>query len=391
MMFSLRTSWHRRPNRLAELLESRRQSGYPIIDLTQSNPTEAGFPYPEKEILTSLSNPQSLQYHADPRGLLSARESVASYYRSKNVDVDRSNIFLTAGTSEAYSLIFKLLCNAGDGILVPRPSYPLFDYLAQIDDVALRYYRLQYNQGWHIDLESIRESILPTSRAIVLIHPHNPTGMFLKAIEYREIVNIARDHNLALIVDEVFSEYGFEKDPDRIVTTAGSGDALTFTLNGISKMIGLPQMKVGWIMACGEELLVKEASERLEILCDTFLSVNTPVQVALPILLDLCMPVCNAIRERVRSNDRSLRSLLRDSPCSLLSSEGGWSAILRLPRTKSDEEWAMDFLNIGNVLVHPGYFFDMEEESHVVVSLIVEESLFQRGIGGIEQCLANAG
>ena len=379
-MFSRRTSWHRQPNRLAELLESHRRNGKSVIDLTVSNPTEAGFEYPEKEILAALTNPESLQYRPDSRGLLSAREAISSYYRSRNITADPTDVFLTACTSEAYSLIFKLLCNAGDTVLVPRPSYPLFDYLAQIDDVSLQHYRLDYDHGWHVDIDSIRKNITATSRAIVLIHPHNPAGMFIKMDEFQKIEEIARQRDVALIVDEVFVEFRFDEDSDRSVPTTRSGNALTFTLNGISKMLGLPQMKLGWIVLSGERRATREAGERLEILCDTFLSVNTPAQLSLPRLLEICTPVQESIRQHVRSNYRLLEELTLSTPCSILSAEGGWSGVIRLPKTRTDEEWGLEFLQEIGVLVQPGYFFDFEEDGLVVVSLLVKEDIFRDGI-----------
>jgi len=392
-VFSHRTSWPRQPNPLTELLEALRRDGRPIIDLTISNPTETGFTYPEKEILSSLANPLSLRYQPEPRGMLSARAAVSSYYRMHNVDVDPSAIFLTAGTSESYSLLFKLLCNPSDEVLVPRPSYPLFEYLAQINDVTLRSYRLQYDHEWSIDLESLRENITRSSRAIVLIHPHNPTGMFLKVDVYREIVRIAREKSLALITDEVFSEYGFEKDPGRVATTAGADEVLTFTLNGISKMLGLPQMKLGWMAVGGTKSAVMEASERLEILCDTFLSVNTPVQVALPQLLKLGEELRMQIRRRILSNWNALNAQFspktRNHPCSVLCAEGGWYGIIRMPRIKTDEEWALELLGMSNVHVQPGYFFDIEEEGFLVVSLLVDEDTFRDGIGRIIQYMVS--
>ncbi|MBI1803352.1 MAG: pyridoxal phosphate-dependent aminotransferase [Ignavibacteriae bacterium] len=380
MSFSSRTSWPRQRNRLAKLLEERQRQGKPIFDLTISNPTECSLAYPQKEILSALSDPAVLRYSPDPRGLLSAREAVVKYYQTKNVELDSSNIFLTASTSEAYSYIFKLLCNSGEHVLVPRPSYPLFEYLAQINDVALQHYRLSYDHGWHIDKNSIREGITESTRAIMLIHPHNPTGMFLKKSEYAEAKAIARDHNLALIVDEVFSEYGFSEDAGRIVTTAASPDVLTFTLSGISKMAGLPQMKLGWMIVSGEQRLLREANERLDILCDTFLSVNTPVQFALPKFLRTGKGISENILARIRKNWRVLQLAVRNVPsCSLLDCEGGWYGIVRLPRVNTDEEWALQFLEEAGVYVYPGYFFDLEE-GMLVVSLLVEEEIFRRGV-----------
>lgn len=379
-MFSSRTNWHRQSNRLSELLDIRRQSGKPVYDLTNSNPTECGLVYPHQEILAGLSNPQSLHYHPDPRGLLSARKAVSEYYRIKQVVVGPSDIFLTASTSEAYSLIFRLLCNTGESILVPRPSYPLFDYLAQINDVTLQLYFLHYDHGWYIDTDSVKNAITSTTKAVILVHPHNPTGMFLRKSEYNAIQELAKQYQLALIVDEVFSDYAFQDDPGRIISTAGESNALTFTMNGLSKIAGLPQMKLGWVIVSGEHRAKDEACERLEILCDTFLSVNTPVQVALPELLESGTAVRSEILRRVKNNYVFLNETLANTSCSTLVTEGGWYGIIRMPRTLSDEEWSLQLLETKGVYVFPGYYFDFTDDAHLVVSLLVEEKTFRAAI-----------
>lgn len=372
-MFSNRTNWDRQPNRLTELLETRRASGKPVYDLTISNPTELGIEYPEKDILGAVANPQALHYQPEPKGLLSAREAICQYYREKDLPVDPSTILLTAGTSEAYSLIFKLLCNVGESILVPKPSYPLFDYLAQVNDVKLRDYRLFYDGGWQLDMD--RDSANGT-KAMAVVNPHNPTGAFLKRQEYREIARVAQENNLALMVDEVFLDYPLAGDDRRFGSTAGATDALTFTLNGLSKLAGLPQMKLGWIVVSGAPLLVTEAMARLEILSDTFLSVNSPVQAALPELMKAGARVRSHILKRVRSNYETLRAAARNTPCSVLRVEGGWYAIVRVPQTKSDEEWAIQLLEEAGVYVFPGYFFDFVEHQYLIMSLLPDEQTF---------------
>lgn len=381
MNFSSRTNWHRQLNRLAELLDRRRTSGALIYDLTISNPTECGISYPDKEILAAFSNPRTIHYCPDPRGLISARETVSLYYQKKNVCVDPSDIFLTAGTSEAYSIIFKLLCNGGENVLVPRPSYPLFDYLAQLNDVTLRHYNLEYDDEWQIDCESIANGISTETRAIVLVHPHNPTGMFVKQDEYSRILEIAKTHHLTLIVDEVFIDYPLDDDSSRLGSTAGQSEVLTLTLNGISKLGGLPQMKLGWMVVSGESSVKQEALERLEILFDTFLSVNTPVQVALPKLMEAGDGIRGRIQERIKTNDATLRELVSaNTPCAILKSEGGWSAVLRVPKTKTDEEWCLELLEKKGVNVYPGYFFDFKEDNYLVMSLLIPSPSFQQGI-----------
>ena len=377
-VFSRRTDWDRQPNRLAELIAARRGTGQPVFDLTISNPTESGIDYPEREILSALSNPQALRYQPDPRGFLPAREVICQYYREKELRVDPSNIFLTAGTSESYSLIFKLLCNAGESVLVPRPSYPLFDYLAQVNDVNLRHYHLRYQDSeWRLDID---RGSAEKAKAIVIVNPHNPTGAFLKRQEHQEIVGMAEENGQALIVDEVFLDYPFAENDRRFGSTAADAEALTFTLNGLSKLAGLPQMKLGWIMVSGPPPLVNEAMERLEILCDTFLSVNVPAQVALPSLMKAGARVRAGILQRVKSKYETLRKVTINSPCSVLTVEGGWYAVLRAPQTKSDEEWAIRLLEQSGVYLFPGYFFDFTEHEYLVVSLLAGEQPFASSV-----------
>ncbi|MBA4311795.1 MAG: pyridoxal phosphate-dependent aminotransferase [Chlorobiaceae bacterium] len=389
MIFSQRTNWHRQQNKLTELFDSLRKSGRVILDLTVSNPTECGFSYPQKEILSSFENQSSMVYDPNPHGLLSARQAVTEYYRQKNISVDPSNIFLTASTSEAYSTLFKLLCNAGESVLVQKPSYPLFEYLAQINDVELQQYDLRYDGEWHVDIESLNNLMIENigkSKAIVIVNPHNPTGMFLKKDEYKAIKEIARQYNLAIIVDEVFIDYAFEDDESRIGSTANESDVLTFTLNGISKSCGLPQMKLGWIIVNGQRSIVNEAIERLQIICDTFLSVNTPVQVALPKLLTIGKNIQSQILNRIKSNYTTLLTTHNPhltSQCSPLLSDGGWYGIIRVPRTKSDEEWALQLLEKKGVYVYPGYFFDFTDDGYLVVSLLLENSIFQKAVSDI--------
>jgi aspartate/methionine/tyrosine aminotransferase len=391
-MLSERTSWPRTPNRLSAAVEARRKLGAPIVDLTVANPTSCGLRYPERQILTALALPESLSYSPDPRGLLSARKRIVAYYQEKDVLLHPTFVFLTAGTSEGYAMLFRLLCNPGDNVLVPRPSYPLFEYLAHISDVGLRHYALRYDGAWHLDLPSLRSAITAQTRAIVAVHPHNPTGMFLRRDDLVSLVAIAREHNLALIVDEVFLDYGFAADAERAGSTAGISDVLTFTLNGVSKSCALPQMKLGWIVVSGPDQQVIEASERLEILCDTFLSVSTPIQHALPVLFHAGKEVQRQIQARTRANYAFLGQLAGGgSPCSLLAAQGGWYAMLKVPNVKSDEAWALELLEKAGVLVQPGYFFDVEEGACLVVSLLVEEGEFARAAEGVARQIAETG
>jgi aspartate/methionine/tyrosine aminotransferase len=387
MNFSSRTNWQFQHNQITECLEARRASGLPVFDLTVSNPTECGFTYPEQTILSAFSNKRILQYEPDPRGLLSAREVVAEYYRKRGSAINPSNIFLTSSTSEAYSTLFKLLCNAGESILIPTPSYPLFDYLAQLNDVNVLSYKLFYDHGWHIDIASMKNAITASTRAIVLIHPHNPTGMFLKKNDYEQIKSLAKKNNLALIVDEVFIDFGFNDDANRLASMCLSSDILTFTLNGISKIAGMPQMKLGWIAINGPSQLVREASQRLEIIFDTFLSVNTPVQIALPELMMAGNNIREQISNRVKKNYAFFKNaLLSGSACSPFECEGGWYAIIRVPRIKPEETLCLELIERYGVNVFPGYYFDFPEEGFLVVSLLVDAIVFEGGIQKIITC-----
>ena len=328
--------------------------------------------------MASLAQLRSLHYEPDPKGLLSAREAVSIYYRLNGVRVDANDIILTASTSESYSMIFKLLCEPADEILVPVPSYPLFEFLAQLNDVTIKPYHLHYDGEWHIDISSVEKGISKRTKAIVVVSPHNPTGTFLKKNELTALSPYCLKSGLAVIVDEVFTDYAFNDDPGRIVSTAGLSDILTFTLNGISKLAGLPQMKLGWMAVSGPEREKNEALSRLEIVADTFLSVNTPVQVALPQLLEIGAKVRTGIRSRVSGNKNTLEQLGgRYSPWTLLGSEGGWNAIIQVPRTRTAEEWALGLLGDAGVYTHPGYFFEFQEDNVLVLSLLIRPTEFR--------------
>ncbi|MBI5472979.1 MAG: pyridoxal phosphate-dependent aminotransferase [Ignavibacteriae bacterium] len=381
-MFSARTNWHLQPNNLAQLLAEKKNGGNPILDLTISNPLQAAFAYPVEAIRNVLSKPASISYSPDPIGLLSAREAVAQYYLAKHIVVDPLQIVLTASTSEAYTFLFKLLCNAGDSVLVPAPSYPLFEHLAQLDHVETKAYQLRYDGEWHIDFSSIRNALTSSTKAIIVVSPHNPTGMFLKAEELAMLNSIANNAGIALIIDEVFADYGFDDDARRAESTAANNSSLTFTLNGISKSCGLPQLKLGWIVASGEG--ASEALQRLEMIADTYLSVNTPVQVALAELLELSATVRAQIQSRTRQHYHFLKQQIdTDSPLSILNAEGGWSAVVRIPNTKSEEEWAIELLRESGVYVHPGYFFEFSTNGYLIVSLLTAPEIFRRGVGEI--------
>jgi alanine-synthesizing transaminase len=379
-MFSSRTNWPRHGNRLARLLQERRVSGKLLLDLTIANPTHCGLQYPDG-IQLALASASAHRYQPEPCGLIAAREAVCTFYASRSTNISPLDLILTAGSSEAYSFIFRLLCEPGDAILVPVPSYPLFEFLAQINDVRAVPYRLAYDGEWHIDLQSLIDAAGGGAKAAVIVSPNNPTGNFLKADELQSVNKIAARCGMALIVDEVFSEYALADDNRRVNTTAVNTGALTFTLNGISKLAGLPQLKLGWIVVSGPKELKREAHERLEIIADTFLSVNTPVQVALPELLVGGEHVRQQIRRRTKDNLEMLKSSIGPgSSCTLLDVEGGWYATIRVPQTRSDEEWALTLLDVAGVYAHPGYFFDFTNGGHIVVSLLTPEDEFKSGI-----------
>jgi alanine-synthesizing transaminase len=385
-MFTERTGWERHPNRLAEMLDERRRRGLPLLDLTVSNPTECGIVYPATDILAAFQSTDILQYHPDPKGLRIAREAICGYYAtSHNTRVDPDDLVLASGTSEAYDMLMKLLCAPGEEILAPVPSYPLFDYLARVNDVTIRNYHLRYDGRWGIDIDSVRTRITASTRAIIVVSPHNPCGNYLTSHEFKELREIARRYSVALIVDEVFIDFPLCDDSGRCGTTAGASDVLTFTLNGISKSLGMPQMKLAWIAVSGREDVRNEALARLEMLGDLFLSVNTPVQVAAPELFRCGNIVRQSILERITTNYRSLLSKLPgDSAVSVLPAEGGWSAVLRVPRTLGDEERAVRLLEASGVLLHPGYFFDFEEEGYLVVSLLTPPEVLLEAIGKLD-------
>lgn len=376
-MLSSRLNWRPQSNRLSQLLEEKRRAGCAILDLTESNPTRAGLPY-HPAMLKFLSDDRSLIYEPLPRGLARAREAVAAYYRERGCQIPIERILLTASTSEAYSYLFKLLADPGDEILSPRPSYPLFEFLAGLSSVTIRQYSLRYDGVWHIDFASLERAITARTRAIVCVNPNNPTGSFLKIDELAQLEEIAARHRLALISDEVFSDYGFESALDRVATLVGEPRVLTFSLSGLSKIAGLPQLKLGWMVASGPEH--EEALDALDLIADTYLSVSTPVQVALPELMKSSIGVRQAISARTRDNLAHLRAALAGSAASVLNVEGGWYATLRVPNTSSEEEWTLRLLSECDVLVQPGYFFDFETEAFLIVSLLTPPGIFRQGL-----------
>jgi alanine-synthesizing transaminase len=379
-MFSRRTEWDLAPNRLTLAHQEFLASGKKIIDLTISNPTRAGIAYDESAILGALSNPQSLDYDPQPKGLRSAREAVAAYY---DLTVDPESLILTTSTSEGYSFVFRLLCNPGDEVLVPKPSYPLFDFLAELQDVKLIPYSLLYDHGWQIEFHSLENAITSKSRAIVLVHPNNPTGSYVSAEERQQLNQLCRQHDLGLIVDEVFLDYAHG---DSQPTFATNRSVLTFTLSGISKISALPQMKLAWIAVSGPPAEVEPAMQRLEVIADTYLSLNAPVQLAAPVLLDQRKAVQPQLMNRVCANLAELdRQVASQKSCSRLEVQGGWYAVLRIPVTRSDEDFAIELLQRSAVLVYPGHFYDFPGDGYLVLSLIATEAEFHGGVSALLQ------
>jgi len=377
-MFASRTNWNLKPNRLAEALERHKSGGHRLLDLSASNPTECGFNYDAPAILQALGNPASLQYHPDPRGLKSARQSVVDYYAEYGEHVSIDDLLLTASTSEAYSFIFRLLCNPGDELLIPTPSYPLFDFLADVNDVKLARYPLFYDHGWHIDMHALKQAVTPRARGVIVVHPNNPTGHFTRTEEIAQLNQICSVNQMAIIADEVFLDFSFGAAAKSFVANAG---ALTFTMSGISKISGLPQMKLAWLAVGGPATAKREALARLEMIADTYLSLNAPIQLAAPVLLQQRAGFQQQLMARVRRNLAELDAqLTKEKKFDRLNVEGGWYAVLRVPATRPDEELAIELIEKHDVYVHPGHFYDFPGDGHLVVSLITPEQDFAEGV-----------
>ena len=376
-MFSSRTNWPLAPNRLSELLRERRERGLPVLDLTESNPTRCSFELNAQDILAPLSNHRALVYEADPRGPCVAREAVAQYYFERGVHLHPDQIFLTASTSEAYSFVFRLLANPGEKILAPQPSYPLFDFLGALNDVEVVPYPLFYDDGWQVDLDGLASRMDTRTRALLVVHPNNPTGSYVRKRERNRMIQICDRTGAAIIADEVFADYSFGADPERVVTHAQYSDALSFTLSGLSKICALPQMKLGWIVINGPPELRSQAQARLEVIADTYLSVSAPVALAAPTWLAARGRIQAQISERVQLNLRKLDELLAPGlPVSRLNVEGGWYAVLRVPATRSDEDWAAALLTYEGVSLHPGHFYDFPSDGFLVISLLPKQGVF---------------
>lgn len=377
-MFASRTGWALELNRFSAALERHRAAGREVLDLTESNPTRCGFAY-DPSLLSVLQDRRGLAYDPHAMGLRVAREAVCEYYRQRSVEVYPEQVVLTASTSEAYSFLFRLLCDPGDEVLVPAPSYPLFEFLAAILDVKLVPYPLIYDHGWQIDLHGLSETLTTRTRAILVVHPNNPTGSFVKPAEMEILGALCRERQLALVADEVFLDYAH--DGLARPSFAGPHQALTFTLSGISKICALPQMKLAWIVSCGAPELERQALARLEVIADTYLSVSTPVQLALPEFLAHRDGIQRQVKERVAANLAELdRQLAEQKVVQRLDLEGGWYAVLRVPAARSDEDLTIDLLKQHSVIVYPGHFYDFPAEGYLMVSLIAPLELFAEGM-----------
>jgi alanine-synthesizing transaminase len=380
-MFSDRTNWKLTRNRLTETLEEVRSSGARVLDLTISNPTRAGLRYDDAKILQSLASPQAMDYDPQPKGLPGARAAVAEYYRAAHRihNLDPNQLILTTSTSEGYSFVFRLLCNPGDELLVPKPSYPLFEFLADLEDVKLVPYPLIYDHGWQMDFPSLQQAVTERTRGIVVVHPNNPTGSFVQSHELESLNGLCRELDLALVADEVFLDYAHDRAPRQ--SFAANSDVVTFTLSGVSKISALPQMKVAWIVTSGPAAVVQDAQSRLEVIADTYLSMNAPIQWATPTLLEQRKSIQQQLLARVLANLKELdRQLAAQQACQRLDVEGGWYAVLRVPVTQTDEELAVALLRSKSVLVHPGHFYDFPSDGYLVLSLITPEEDFAEGI-----------
>jgi aspartate/methionine/tyrosine aminotransferase len=368
------------------LISQLRASGQPLWDLTVSNPTEALDNYPHSEIAAALASIDNFRYQPDPMGILSARQIIADRLEKRfpGLAPSPAHLALTASTSEAYAVLFKLLTNPGDEILVPTPSYPLFDFLARLESVKLSPYRLAYDGSWFVDFASLQAAVSPRTRALILVNPNNPTGSFIQRADLARLQEFAFTHSLPLISDEVFMDYAFDESvtsaKGRVPTLTGQHHVLTFTLNGLSKACGMPQMKLAWIAVIGPFAHRQQACARLEFVLDTYLSVGAPVQLALEPLFAIGDTMQKCIHIRLRQNLATLDSLLANQQIHRLNVEGGWSAILRVPQILTEEEWITGLLRHQQVIVQPGYFFDMSGGAFLVVSLLTPEQTFSEGI-----------
>lgn len=378
-MFSFRTNWSSDINPLMSCLEALKAQKVEIFDLTESNPTRAGFRYP-KQILKPFSRSHNLLYSPESFGDQKAREAVCQMYARQGISVEPSHVILTASSSEAYSFLFRLLLDPGDAVLFPQPSYPLFDFLAQLNDAQMDFYPLAYEGRWKIEKEGFQQAITSKTKVVTLVSPNNPTGCFVKPEELVFVNQACRKNDMAIICDEVFLDYVSVEEKANAKSLAGNSSVLTFTLGGLSKSLGLPQMKVSWIIVSGPKDQVSDALKRLEIIADTYLSVNTPCQNALGEWILLKDKIQQQIKARIEKNKKVLGAFCQKAPFTLLHSDGGWYGILELPPGACEETWSLDLLQKHHVFVHPGYFFDFHEGAHLILSYLTPENIFREGL-----------
>ena len=385
--FSSRLSWTSRPNALARLQCSKAHLGVPLLDLTQSNPMTTGFVFPPA-LSAALDHPDAMSYEPAPRGLPAARQAVADYYAAKGAAVASDDVILTCSSSEAYTNLFRLLADPGDEVLVPRPGYPLFDDLAALESVVPVPYPAVYDQRWRIDTDALAAAVSARTRAVIAVNPNNPTGAWLTGEAWDSICSICVTHNLAAIVDEVFADFAIGPPEDALTTVVGQPPMPTFVISGLAKVAALPQMKLGWIAVCGPPALRGAAIDGLELIADTFLSVSTPVQLALPSLLEARHDLQAQILSRLRFNLASLTAAVDGSAAEVLTVEGGWYAIVRMPDQHNDEDWALRLLTEQDVLMHPGFLFDFAEDHCLVCSLLTPQSEFAAGVARLMDLIA---
>jgi alanine-synthesizing transaminase len=386
-VLSRRLNWSIGQTRLSRAIERARSEPISVLDLTCSNPTAVGLPYPHDDIAAAFCRVTDYSYRPDPLGMLAARREIAAQYERNGLCVSPEQIVLTSSTSEGYSFLFKLLCDAGDEVLVPSPSYPLFDYLIPLDTAQPRPYKLAFDGAWFIDFDDLEQQINSRTKAIAVVNPNNPTGQYLKRPEAERLAEIAVRNNLAVICDEVFVDFPLHDGVGGIVSPLIEANVATFFLNGLSKGSGMPQVKLAWIVAAGAEAQRSEILSALELISDTYLSVGTAVQLALPELLQIGNRIRSSIRQRTVANLAAVNHLLGGSSAQALRVEGGWSVILQLPQTRTEEEWCLALLDRFRVIIQPGYLFDMPREAYIVVSLLTQPDDLVDGIGVAMQLL----
>jgi len=379
-MFSSRIPSDLTPNGIGRSLVRLRSLGIEVTDLTESNPTRVGLKYPEG-LLDGLSKPSVLEYKPESLGLFGARVSVSSYLKNYGIEINPKQVVITSSSSDSYASLFKLLCNPGEAVLVPRPSYPLFEHLAQLEGVEAMTYTIEYQGSWKINFNDLRNNLTPQVRAILIVNPNNPTGSFISTEDIEAIIKLCHENELALIADEVFGFYPLTSQLRGPSVLDCHPNVLSFILGGLSKAVGLPQLKLGWIITDGPPALMKDALKRLEFICDTYLSVGTPVQLAVDEILKLSTLVTDQISQRIRQNHKRLWEISsQHSSTRLLPSDGGWYAVVQVQETKSEEMLVLDLLEQEHVLVHPGYFFDFPNKAFLVMSLLPMPDVFEDAV-----------